>query len=83
MSPTSRFNGLLVTPKDRQPFADRMRELREGAGKGQRECADALGVSQSAYCDMENNNIAFRRRDLVTLAALYGMSLKKAFPGAR
>lgn len=77
------FNGLLATPQDRQRFADRMRELREEAGKGQQECADALGVTQPVYSEMENNQQSFRRRDLVTLAALYKMPLTKAFPGAR
>jgi transcriptional regulator with XRE-family HTH domain len=83
MSPISKFNGALVTFDDRQPFADRMRELREANNVSQQDCAEALGVSQPVYSDMENNRQSFRRRDLVTLAALYKLPLTKAFPGAR
>lgn len=75
------FGSALATAGERAPFAERMRELREEKGFLQRECAEALGVATSVYTEMEGNTVAFRRRDLVTLAALYRMPLHRAFPG--
>jgi DNA-binding XRE family transcriptional regulator len=57
-----------------------MRELRSMTGATQQECADALGITQASYQQMEVNEIRFRRRDLVTLAALYKLDLEDAFP---
>lgn len=62
------------------PFAQRMYDLRAKHGFTQQECADALGVRQNTYSEMEAGAIRFRRRDLVTLAVLYGMDPEDAFP---
>lgn len=62
--------------------ADRMRELREARGLTQQQCADALGIGQSSYAEMEGGLTRARRRDLVTLSVLYGLELAEAFPGA-
>lgn len=65
---------------DRSPITQRMRELREAHGRTQQECAEALGVAQPTYAEMEHDKGRVRRRDLVTLAVLYGMPLEEAFP---
>lgn len=70
----------LSSKKDRLPVARRMAELRAEHGKTQTECAAALGVAQPTYAEMESGVGRFRRRDLVTLAVLYGMTLEAAFP---
>jgi transcriptional regulator with XRE-family HTH domain len=57
-----------------------MAELRAEHGLTQQQCADALGVAQNTYAEMETGRIRFRRRDLVTLAVLYGLPLEEAFP---
>jgi transcriptional regulator with XRE-family HTH domain len=66
--------------EDRMPLARRMEQLRNTRRLTQQECADALGVGQSTYAQMESGEIRFRRRDLVTLAVLYGLTLDDAFP---
>jgi transcriptional regulator with XRE-family HTH domain len=70
----------LTRKEDRLPLARRMEELRLGHRHTQQECADALGVGQSTYAQMESGDIRFRRRDLVTLSVLYGMDPEEAFP---
>jgi len=46
----------------------------------QKACAKALGISQGGYADMEGGRSRVRRRDLVTLAVLFGVPLEEAFP---
>lgn len=58
-----------------------MRELRAHFRHTQLECANALGVTQAAYAFMERGESRIRRRDLVTLAVLYGIAPEVAFPG--
>jgi transcriptional regulator with XRE-family HTH domain len=70
----------LTRKADRTQLGARMHELRTEYGLTQQECADALGVAQNTYAQMESGAIRFRRRDLVTLAVLYGLSLEDAFP---
>lgn len=70
----------LSCERQRLPLARRMAELRAEHGLTQQQCADALGVTQSTYAEMEAGRIRFRRRDLVTLAVLYGLPLEEAFP---
>lgn len=65
---------------DRSELGRRMAELRKEHGKTQQECADALGVAQPTYAEMEGGQGRIRRRDLVTLAVLYGVTLDVAFP---
>ena len=59
----------------------RLRELRLAAGKRQRECAEALGVTQPSYARRESGETPLRRRDKVALALLFGLSVDEAFPG--
>lgn len=83
MAPLRKRNFLLVDlsdPAERAPVAARMAELREQYDATQQECADALGVEQPTYAQMEGNGIRFRRRDLVTLADLFGLPKEEAFP---
>lgn len=58
----------------------RMVELRTNAEKTQTQCANALGVAQNTYAEMESGECPVRRRDLVTLSVLYGLNLRQAFP---
>lgn len=66
--------------KDIDLIARRMAELRAEHGKSQEECARALGIRQNAYSYLERGETRPRRRDLVTLAVLYGMDPEDAFP---
>ncbi len=70
----------LATGHVRGLYAERMKFLREIHGESQQTCADALGIGQPAYWQMENNEQRIRRRDLVTLAHHYGLTLEEAFP---
>ena len=70
----------LTRKADRLPLAVRMRELRTTHKVTQQQAADALGIAQNTYHAMESGGCAFRRRDLVTLAVLYGMAPEAAFP---
>lgn len=65
---------------DRAELGRRMADLRREHGKTQQECADALGVAQPTYAEMEGGQGRVRRRDLVTLSVLYGIALDDAFP---
>lgn len=65
---------------NRAELGRRMAELRQIHRKTQQQCADALGVAQPTYAEMESGVGRIRRRDLVTLAVLYGMALDEAFP---
>jgi len=65
---------------DRQATAGRLCELRNHHRYTQQECANALGISQSSYAEMESGRSRVRRRDLVTLAHLYGLTVEVAFP---
>lgn len=64
----------------RARVARRMAEIRREHGRSQAECAEALGIGQPSYSDMEAGQLKIRRRDLVTLAVFYGLSLDEAFP---
>ncbi len=70
---------VLESKEDRAAYAARIRELRKERRYRMWECAEALGVAVATYSDMEGNNTRFRRRDLVTLATLYGLSLEEAY----
>lgn len=70
----------MTRKEDRLPVARRMAELRDRHGRTQVECAEALGIRQNTYSEMESGKLRFRRRDLVTLAVLYGMDPAEAFP---
>lgn len=59
----------------------RLKELREERGLHQKEVAAVLGVSQPAYCDMENGHTAFKAVDLDKLAEYYGKSLDELLRG--
>lgn len=71
----------LETEEGRRIYAERMRFLRElHEWASQSTCAEALGLAQPTYFQMESNRQRIRRRDLVTLAAMYGLPLEEAFP---
>lgn len=71
----------LARKENRLLAAARMRELRLHFRHTQQECADALGLTQAAYASMERGDSRIRRRDLVTLAVLFGTAPDVAFPG--
>jgi len=48
--------------------------LRKEKEKTQKEVANALGISQSTYCDYENNNIEPTASILVKIADYFGVS---------
>jgi transcriptional regulator with XRE-family HTH domain len=70
----------LTRKKYRLPIARRMAALRAEHGRTQVECATALGLAQPTYAEMESGVGRIRRRDLVTLAHLYGIPPEDAFP---
>ena len=70
----------LSRKENQEAAAARMRDLRKHFRHTQQECADALGVAQATYADMEGGRSLIRRRDLVTLAVLYGIAPETAFP---
>lgn len=70
----------LTRKEDRAVLGERMHELRSIHRTTQQQCADALGVAQNTYAQMESGEIRFRRRDLVTLAVMYGLPQDEAFP---
>lgn len=71
----------LARKETQEAAITRMRDLRRHFRYRQQECAAALGISQAAYADMEYGRSRVRRRDLVTLAVLYGLTPEAAFPG--
>lgn len=70
----------LSRKQNRLPLGARMKELREAHGYTQTQCGDALGIAWNTYAQMESGACRFRRRDLVTLAVLYGLAPEEAFP---
>jgi transcriptional regulator with XRE-family HTH domain len=70
----------LTRKKFRLRIARRMAALRAEHGRTQVQCATALGVAQPTYAEMESGVGRIRRRDLVTLAHLYGIAPEDAFP---
>lgn len=70
----------LTRKENRERAASRMVELRRQYGRTQQACADALGIAQNSYAEMEAGKLRIRRRDLVTLAVFYGLPLEDAFP---
>jgi len=70
----------LSSKESRISIGRRMACLRAEHGKTQVECAEALGVAQPTYAEMESGVGRIRRRDLVTLAVLYGTDIDTAFP---
>lgn len=52
----------------------RIKELRKEKEKTQKEVANALGISQSTYCDYENNNIEPTASILLKIADYFGVS---------
>lgn len=71
----------LARKENQEAAATRMAELRGHFRHTQQECADALGIGQSSYAEMEAGNSRIRRRDMVTIAVHYGLPLSEAFPG--
>lgn len=70
----------LSRKEDRMPVTRRMKELRARHGFTQAECAQALGIRQNTYSEMESGKTRLRRRDLVTLSVLFEMEPTEAFP---
>lgn len=55
--------------RQRPPFGERLRALRETAGLSQQQVADKLGMTQTAYAWWERNPVALRPDQLQSLAA--------------
>lgn len=60
---------------NKKEIAMRIQKLREDRHIHQKEVAAVLGISQSAYSDLENGHTAFSAVALDKLAEFYGMSL--------
>ncbi|MFZ1694664.1 MAG: helix-turn-helix transcriptional regulator [Flavobacteriales bacterium] len=60
---------------NKKEIAMRIKSLREDRHIHQKEVASVLGISQSAYSDLENGHTAFTAVALDKLAEYYGMSL--------
>lgn len=56
-------------------YAERIRALREVAGKTQSEVAALLNVGQRTYCDYERGKIRIPVDSLIILARLYDVSM--------
>lgn len=59
----------------------RIRALREKAGLTQSEVADALSVSQAAYCRLEKGEVEMSLSKLFKLAELYKIGLEVLIEG--
>ena len=56
-------------------YSDRIRQLREDHDKTQTEIADILKIGQRTYCDYELGKTRIPVDSLITLAALYNVSM--------
>ena len=56
-------------------YSERIRELREDHDKTQTEIADILKIGQRTYCDYELGKTRIPVDSLITLAALYNVSM--------
>ena len=70
-------------------YSERIRQLREDNDKTQTEIAEILKIGQRTYCDYELGKTRIPVDSLITLAALYNVSMdyisgvsdvKKIFP---
>jgi transcriptional regulator with XRE-family HTH domain len=60
---------------NKKEIAMRIKQLREDHHLHQKEVAAVLGISQSAYSDLENGHTAFTAVALDKLAEFYGKAL--------
>ena len=60
---------------NKKEIAMRIKKLREQRGLPQKEVAAVLGLSTSAYCDLENGHTTFTAVALDKLASFYGLTL--------
>lgn len=60
---------------NKKEIALRIKELRDERGLHQKEVAAVLGLSTSAYCDLENGHTTFTAVALDKLVEFYGLSL--------
>lgn len=58
---------------------NRLKELREGANKSQRDIAEMLGISNQAYSLIENEQRGIKRKYLEKLANYYDVSVDYIF----
>lgn len=63
--------------RQRPPFGERLRALREAAGFSQQQVADKLGMTQTAYAWWERNPVALRPDQLQSLAAALKVSVEE------
>jgi transcriptional regulator with XRE-family HTH domain len=63
--------------RQRPPFGERLRALREAAGLSQQQVADKLGMTQTAYAWWERNPVALRPDQLQSLAAALNLSVEE------
>ena len=61
--------------RQRPPFGERLRALREAAGLSQQQVADKLGMTQTAYAWWERNPVALRPDQLQKLSATLNVSV--------
>jgi transcriptional regulator with XRE-family HTH domain len=63
--------------RQRPPFGERLRSLREAAGLSQQQVADKLDMTQTAYAWWERNPVALRPEQLQSLAAALNVSVEE------
>jgi len=60
--------------RQRPPFGERLRALREAAGLSQQQVADKLGMTQTAYAWWERHNVALKPEQMATLTVTFSVS---------
>lgn len=65
----------------KKEIAMRIKQLREDRHLHQKEVAAALGISTTAYCDLENGHTAFTAVELDKLAEFHGTGLDDLLHG--
>jgi len=63
--------------RQRPPFGERLRALREAVGLSQQQVADKLGMTQTAYAWWERNPVALRPEQLQKLSAALNVSVEE------
>jgi transcriptional regulator with XRE-family HTH domain len=63
--------------RQRPPFGERLRALREAVGLSQQQVADKLGMTQTAYAWWERNPVALRPEQLHKLSAALNVSVEE------
>lgn len=64
---------MMVTYRNREELAQRLREIREEKGLKQNAVADALGIDKASMSRLESGERGMSTGELVALAGLFGL----------